>query len=55
MIDPPEGWKYGFPKPVPLDVLGNNEETLTEWLLEQGYPENMIELALQYSRYLEKR
>ena len=20
MIDPPSGWKYGFPKPIPEDV-----------------------------------
>ena len=51
MIDPPSGWKYGFPKPAPKDH--HKEEVLTAWLIEQGYPEDMIELALNYSRYWE--
>jgi len=37
-IDPPEGWKYGFPKVLPkgtTDILG--------WLLEQGYPQSLME------------
>ena len=29
MIDPPSGWKYGFPKPLPDEV-----ENVKEWLLE---------------------
>ena len=37
MIDPPSGWKYGFPKPMPEDV-----ENVREWLIEQGYPEEII-------------
>lgn len=37
MIDPPEGWKYGFPKEIPVDV-----EDTTKWLIENGYPETKI-------------
>jgi len=48
IIDPPSGWKYGFPKPLPEGVQ------LSEWLLEQGYPEADIELAINYSRYWEE-
>jgi hypothetical protein len=33
MCDPPEGWKYGFPKPMP-----NNVENFEEWLRSEGYP-----------------
>lgn len=32
-IDPPSGWKYGFPKPFPSGV-----EDVRGWLLENGYP-----------------
>ena len=34
MIDPPSGWKYGFPKPY------NNPDNLPieEWLIKNGYP-----------------
>lgn len=33
-VDPPEGWRYGFPKAVPKD----READLLEWIVEQGYP-----------------
>jgi hypothetical protein len=34
-IDPPSGWKYGFPKILPEEAQGRN----LEWLIEQGYPQ----------------
>lgn len=52
VIDPPSGWKYGFPKPVPKDH--HKAEVLSAWLIEQGYPEKDIEVALKYSRYWEQ-
>jgi len=51
VIDPPSGWKYGFPKPVPKNH--EKDEVLSAWLIEQGYPEKDIEHALKYSRYWE--
>jgi hypothetical protein len=48
MIDPPEGWKYGFPKPLPNGV------DLSEWLFGEGYPSDLIPLAMKYSRYWEE-
>ena len=51
IIDPPAGWKYGFPKAIPDKVV---PETLADWLVEEGYPEEDIELALKYSRYWTK-
>lgn len=52
MIDPPAGWKYGFPKP--LDK-GENQ-TVIEWLLEQGYPQTEIDSCGDYfcCRYWEE-
>lgn len=38
MIDPPEGWRYGFPKVIPEDI-GN----VKEWLISKGYPKELIE------------
>ena len=52
IIDPPSGWKYGFPKPVPQDVL-KDDERLAIWLMLQGYPEKDTPLAIKYSRYWE--
>ena len=34
-IDPPSGWKYGFPKI--WDSI--NDPPVREWLSTQGYPE----------------
>lgn len=39
IIDPPSGWKYGFPKPIPED---RRYDALT-WLVEQGYPQSEID------------
>jgi len=46
MIDPPSGWKYGFPKPLPEEV-----ENVKEWLLEQGYPQREIDLCGKHFHY----
>jgi hypothetical protein len=39
IIDPPSGWKYGFPKPIPEDRL----KDVIVWLVEQGYPKETID------------
>jgi hypothetical protein len=36
-IDPPSGWKFGFPKPIPKDT-----KDVREWLIQNGYPEKLI-------------
>ena len=48
IIDPPEGWKFGFPKELPDGVI------LDEWLFGEGYPMDLIPLAMKYSRYWEE-
>ena len=55
MIDPPSGWKYGFPKPVheEFHTLGSDFD-LARWLIAEGYPKQDVELALKYSRYWEQ-
>ena len=48
MIDPPSGWKYGFPKEAPKDLEG---EELKKWFLENGYPQALIDQGmLEYCR-----
>jgi len=44
IVDPPSGWRYGFPKELKPGV---NYEDL---LRESGYPEKDIKFALTYSR-----
>ncbi len=39
IIDPPSGWKYGFPKPIPED----RKKDVKAFLIEEGYPEEEIE------------
>lgn len=44
-IDPPSGWKYGFPKVLPDDV-----KDIRTWLIENGYPEKDVDFALNHCR-----
>jgi hypothetical protein len=41
-IDPPEGWRYGFPKEIP-----DNVDTI-KWLVENGYPKEEIDKLGDY-------
>ena len=48
IIDPPAGWMYGFPKP--FDIM--KEQDLVEWLLANGYPQDLIDKGMaKYCRY----
>ena len=40
MIDPPSGWRYGFPKVLPEGVT----DTMA-WLVENGYPQKEIDVC----------
>lgn len=42
IIDPPSGWKYGFPKPVPPEY-GEEDFVFNTWLVSQGYPQSIID------------
>jgi len=46
MVDPPEGWRYGFPKQLPDGTVN-----FQQWLVENGYPKDQVDLAVKYSRY----
>ena len=50
MIDPPSGWRYGFPKPIPDSVI-----EVKVWLVENGYPQSEIDSCGEhfYCRYWE--
>jgi hypothetical protein len=45
MIDPPSGWKYGFPKEL------KEGQDYAQLLRDSGYPEGDIEFAMTYSRH----
>jgi len=51
MIDPPSGWRYGFPKPLPEGI-----ENVNKWLVENGYPQQEIDALGEYfyCRYWEE-
>ena len=38
-IDPPDGWRYGFPKVIPYDI---ESKDISLWFIENGYPEELI-------------
>ena len=39
LIDPPMGWRYGFPKKLPTPEPDN----IVEWLISEGYPRALYE------------
>lgn len=41
VVDPPSGWKYGFPRVY--DRPDNAEETIEEWYIRHGYPKSEID------------
>jgi len=50
MIDPPSGWKYGFPKPY----LNPDNIPIEEWFLKNGYPQHEIDKgSLKWVRQFE--
>lgn len=51
LIDPDEGWLYGFPKKAPKDWM-KPEFDLEAWLVSEGYPANKEPL---YVRYIEEK
>lgn len=42
MYDPPEGWRYGFPKPYKPEQTEEGPEWLWITLLRDGYPLPLI-------------
>ena len=48
IVDPPFGYLYGFPMELP------DGKDYKELLVENGYPENDIEFALQNTRQWEE-
>lgn len=37
LIDPPEGWRHGFPKELPENI-----KNINDWLVENGYPKELL-------------
>jgi hypothetical protein len=52
MVDPPEGWRYGFPRAIPDEVMDDGDR-FAAWLSQFGYPARLLPLALEHSRYWE--
>jgi hypothetical protein len=42
-VDPPSGWKYGFPKQAPQEAT-LSRTTLNTWLFDNGYP--LVEIRI---------
>lgn len=44
LVDPPEGWKFGFPKPIPDGVDRDAFlDNLNAWLVDNGYPQEEVD------------
>lgn len=51
MIDPPGGWKYGFPKPAPANMRQMSASEMNEWLVKNGYPQEEVDIWLEGGKY----
>lgn len=49
MVDPPSGWRWGFPK----EFRPNPGETLKSWMIRCGYPHTEVDFAMNYLRVWE--
>ena len=47
MVDPPSGWRFGFPMRYEPDKDGD----LEQFLIKKGYPAKDVEFATQHSRF----
>jgi hypothetical protein len=36
-VDPPEGWKYGFPK------VCSEHDNIIDFIIDSGYPEELVD------------
>lgn len=53
-VDPPMGWRYGFPKKVDQEYLDMGVDK-TEWYLKNGYPQKLVlDGMLTYTRVIYK-
>jgi hypothetical protein len=48
LVDPPSGWRYGFPRPYDATKDGD----LGAFLVKNGYPSEDIDFALRYCRFI---
>jgi hypothetical protein len=55
IVDPPEGWKYGFPKEMPDHRFRSlSLKSFRDWFVENGYPQSLIDQGMLYHmRYWE--
>lgn len=53
LIDPPSGWRFGFPKRLP-DDWRTEDFNLRRWLVVNGYPEKEVDFGIKYCRYIYK-
>ena len=51
-IDPPSGWRYGFPKQAPANLRTMSPESLNEWLFQNGYPNEEIDIWRKNPKYI---
>lgn len=46
LIDPPSGWRYGFPK----EYIATRDGDLGQFILDAGYPPDDLDFALRHLR-----
>ena len=52
-IDPPEGWRYGFPKAIKVSNPYLTQGELEYHLVANGYPVHLVKMGAQYCRIID--
>ena len=50
-VDPPDGWRYGFPKPLPPNVRKIEGFDFHDWLIQNGYPKAEVDRWINDPRF----
>ena len=55
-IDPPVGWRFGFPKVIPTSVVEESfhDDSIREWLAAVGYPTALMGKRFPYRIWKEE-
>jgi hypothetical protein len=46
IVDPPSGWRYGFPKPLPARYDELSFDDKMKWFVDNGYPQSEIDKGM---------
>ena len=50
-IDPPSGWRWGFPKSISSEDYAKEGFSVNSWIVKMGYPQSEIDKLGEHFYY----